>query len=180
MRTNKLSLTLLSLISVSLAQVQADSKAETYSKTTNAAGTSVSTETSHADTVAADGVRKSSDTVKTVVNPKGVLNEESVKTREDREAEPNGDFSNDRTVVHADGTVEKTTTSRHSDKHWTNKGETKTTKQTHSIDPVGLGNKSKVELKEEVESNPGTAGTKTVTKKVNGAQVSEETTVIPK
>lgn len=157
--------------------VFADNNAESSTKVVDGAGTAVTTGTSRSDTVLGSGVRKTSEEVKTTVDPRGMMNKTTAKTQVERTVEPDGDYSESKTIKHADGTEEKISEERSTAKHLLNSGKTTTTTQTRSTDPAGLGNKVTVEVEESIERNPDGTVKKTVSKNVNGETVAEEKVV---
>ena len=160
-----------------LSLALADESGKTVTKRTDDAGTTVTTSKSHEDSVGKSGIKKSTEDVSTVVDPKGPMNKESAKMHSVSQVEPNGDYSESRTDTRADGTKEKVTAEKSTAKNWTNDGETATTNYAKSVDPKGLGNKETSEVKKTVESSHGGVETTTVTKQVNGDTVSEQTSV---
>jgi hypothetical protein len=170
-----LNILLLALLTTPAAIVYADNSGNTHVTTTDAGGTTVTTKTSHSDSVGNKGERKETSNVQTEVDPKGMLNKEMAGTKEERVRKPNGDFSEVKTIKHADGTMEKVSAERNTDKHWTDTGRTTTNTETHVIDPKGLGNKQSRELEEKVVVAPDGSSRKTVTDEVNSKVISEKT-----
>ena len=164
---------LLALLTSPIAIAVSEDASNSSVKSTEVNGTTITTEQAHTNSVNAKGVTKSSENTKTVVNPKGMMNEQVSETHTERRAEPNGDFSNSTTVHHANGTDEKELDSKSTAKHWTNKGKTTTTSSKHIVDPKGLGNKHDHETREVVETNPDGSEKKTNTEEIDGNVVSE-------
>ena len=143
---------------------------------TDAAGTTVKTETSHDKTVGWTGTKKSTSEVETVVDPKGLGNKLVARSQVETKVKPSGDFSESKTIEHADGTKEHATTAKETSNNWLDKGKTTTTTQTHTVDPKGLGNKHEIEVTETVEFNADGTKKSTVSKTVDGDKVLEKTT----
>jgi|GEM_PF-4751487 len=172
---NKL-LILSSMLIVPASMAFAADSGSSSNTTTDSMGTTTKTSTSHNASVGAGGAVKSTETANTVVDPKGMLNTTSVNSRSERRRNPNGDYSDSKTVNHADGSTESVAVSKNTAKHWTNDGKTTTTATTRTLDPVGLGNKQTSEVTETIERNPDGSGSRKVTTEVDGKTVSDETT----
>jgi len=171
---NKL-LILSSLLIVPASMAFAADSATTNTTDTDAMGTTTKTSTTRSTSTGASGIVNSNETESTVVDPKGMLNTTSVDSRSARMRKPDGDYSDSKTVKHADGSSESVAVSKNSAKHWTNDGKTTTTSTTRTLDPVGLGNKQTSEVTETVERNPDGSGSRKITSELNGETVSEET-----
>jgi len=113
-------------------------------------------------------------TQKTVVDPKGMLNEKSAIVHTKREKKANGDFTNTNTIKKGDGTEVKESIDKSTEGHWTDKGKTTTTTHSKSVDPIGLGNKKTEEVEKKVITNSKGIEEINVTKKIDGETVLEE------
>ena len=166
MKTLNLLMSIILVAPVSVAF--ADNNSDTHTSTTDSAGSTVTTDTSHTDSVGILGTKKSTEDVKTVVDPPGLLNKETTKKHSERQAMPSGDYVESTTINHANGTEENVKAERNTIKHWTNKGETATTTNTRTVDPKGLGNKQTLKEEEVVQTNPGHPEKRILNSKVNG------------
>ena len=84
----------------------ADDTGSTRTIKTDPAGTTVTTDISHTDSVTKSGVVKSTEDEKTVVDPKGLMNKTSAKSHSERTESPKGDFAASNTTTHGNGTAE--------------------------------------------------------------------------
>lgn len=164
---------------VPLSIAHAEESSTKHTEKTTADGTLVKTDTSHETAVSSDGSRNSVQDTKTVVDPKGLMNKDSVEKHSEQETSPNGDYSNSDTVRHADGSLEEVKSKQTTSNHWTDKGKDTTTTYSHTVDPKGLGNKASVEVTEKENVSPGKAGVASITTKVNGDTISREVKVTP-
>jgi hypothetical protein len=127
----------------------ADDRSQSHTKTTNATGTTVTTDRSDEVTIDSDGARRVAEE-KTVVDPKGILNKTTAESRTEKEVMNNGDYDTTTTRKRADGTHEEVTRSKATSDHWLDKGKTTTTTTTTVVDPKGLNNKQVIEETEKV------------------------------
>jgi len=126
------------------------------------------------DSAKSDGTVKVTEEAKTVVDPKGMLNEKSAIVHTEREKKANGDFTNTNTIKKGDGTEIKESIDKSTEGHWTDKGKTTTTTHSKSVDPKGLGNKKIEEVEKKVITNSKGIEEINVTKKIDGETVFEE------
>ncbi len=173
MKSSRIFLTLCLVAPPAVAQAEESKREHTE---TNAAGTTVTTETSTDNSVGWGGTKKSTSDVKTVIDPKGLGNKLTSKSHVESKVQPNGDFNDSTKLVHGDGTKEIATNEKETSKNWMDSGKTTTTTRTHSVDPKGLLNKRETEVKETVVFNADGTQQKTVTKEVNGEKVYEGST----
>jgi hypothetical protein len=172
-----LNLLLPAILLVPLSFALADDNANSHTSTTDANGTTVTTDSSHKDSVGLTGTKKSVTDKSTVVDPKGLMNKKTAKLHSETKVKPNGDYAESNTLKDENGTEEVETAQKKTSKHWTDNGQTTTVTKTHSVDPEGLGNKEKKVITKKVDTNPDGTKKVTVTKKVNGDTVSDETSV---
>lgn len=168
-----LSLLTAGLLLLPVGAAIADTGTASKTETTDAQGTTVTTEQSNVVKKGWTGATKEEAKVTTEVDPKGLGN--SVKTEVERErvVKDAGNFKDSLKVEHANGTVEEETVKKKTAGHLLNDGTTTTTTRSKMVDPKGLGNKRTSEVKEKTETNPDGSFKKSVTKKVNGDTVSE-------
>jgi hypothetical protein len=172
--------TLLSIfLMVSLSMAQAEESSTRHTEKTTANGTLVKTDSSHESAVNSDGVKKSVQDIKTVVDPVGMMNKDSVEKHIEREISPNGDYDNTDTVRHADGSLEEVKSKQITSDHWTDRGKDTITTYKRTVDPKGLGNKTSVEVVEKEDVSPGQTREEITTTKINGDTISREVKVTP-
>ncbi len=169
-----LSTIILGLLTLPAAIASAADSEKMTSTTTDTSGTTVVSETSYRNTVGARGEKKERSEVSTIVDPKGMMNKESVHESAEKVVEPDGDFSESETIRHADGTLEVNSLEKKTRNHITNAGKTITKTETRSLDPKGLGNKETRTLEEKEVINPDGSSVKTQTEELNGQRVSNE------
>jgi hypothetical protein len=166
---------LFTILAIPAAIVNADDSGKTQVSTTDRNGTTVTTETSHKDSVGYKGETKQTSEARTVVDPKGMMNKELVSKTSEKVVKPNGDYSRTDTIKHADGTFEKASSEKNTNEHLLDTGKTTTRTETHTVDPKGLGNKQSMEHEEKVVTEPDGSSKKTVTQELNNRKIYEET-----
>jgi hypothetical protein len=176
---NKFAPLLLSLALLPYAGIQGalaeDISNDHFSKKT-ANGVTVTQAESSDVSLSKSGEQTSNLVEKKVVDPQGLMNKTSSEKHTTLTTKPDGDFSKTETTNHLDGTEEIVTAEQKTSQNWTDKGKTTTTTTTNKkvIDPRGLGNKSSVEVTQQVETNPQGAEKTTITKRIDGAIVTED------
>lgn len=171
---NKLQIITAFMLISTCSIAMAEGSTEVKKSTTDSAGTTVTTENSRHEAVNSDGSDKVTEEAKTVVDPKGMMNEKSAIVQTEREKKENGDFTNSNTIKKADGTEVKESLDKSTASHWTDKGKTTTTTHSKSVDPIGLGNKRTEEVEKKVITNSKGVEEINVTKKIDGETVFEE------
>lgn len=149
----------------------AETEAAIHSESVNSAGTTVTVDKSHENTVGFTGTRTIETESKVVTDPKGLNNKTKEITKIKQTIDKDGDTSREVLTVDAAGTKRESDTTVATSDNWGG-GKTVTSTHTEIVDPEGLGNKQTVEVKKEVVTNAdGT--TESTVKKVDGNVVSQ-------
>lgn len=165
-----LSLSALTLLLTSVAFAE-ESKVSTTAVDANGVEVDTQKVQSKSKTMMGNTVVKSKESV--TVDPKGMNNKVETSHTVKNTMGDDGSFDKKDSKMHSDGTSEVVKNTKSVSNHMMDDGKTVTTTNTKTVDPVGLGNKATIQNKV-VEKDDGHGSvTKTVTGKVNGNTVLE-------